>query len=284
MKTLIVLNVMSGNSAAVDIEALKRDYADQTADVVFLRTPQDDYDQEGYDRIIVCGGDGTLNRALNRNGGRKVELYYLACGTLNEKAKAQQGKKKLRRLQAVGQVGGKLFSYVAATGAFTEIGYTPRAETKKKLKVFAYFSKTLKAYRIFNVAAAIKTEKHSYKDVFNLIMILDSPRCFGFNFNRLYKKGQKGFHVLTIKSPKHKGFLGLISMFFTFFRAFFIGFNKEVYTDKIKFFAAEKITLDLEERQAFCVDGEETFFEGEVAVERLKTTAEIFILQNRYRL
>ena len=120
-----------------------------------------------------------------------------------------------------------LFTYVLATGAFTPIGYTSKPETKKKLGVFAYIGHVFKEYRVNRIKADIDCGTKRFEGEFNLIMFVKSPRCFGFPFNKAYDAESESGHLVAIRSPKHGGALGLIEMFFPFFRVFFLGLKKE---------------------------------------------------------
>ena len=60
---------------------------------------------EKDDAVIICGGDGTLNRFVNDTNGIEIrnELYYFACGTGNDFAR-DLGKEILRIMSAYYEV------------------------------------------------------------------------------------------------------------------------------------------------------------------------------------
>ena len=251
-KTLIVHNNMSGNAQRMDAETLQKTYAHgEDVTTVELMEAGQDYDVEGFDKLVVCGGDGTINVAVNKCKEKDVEIYCYPAGTLNEKAKAYG---ESRRVKKMGTVNGELFTYVFATGAFTEIGYSADIGKKKKFKKSAYIGKVLSAYKPYAIEGEIRADK-TYKGRFALIMAIDSDRCFGFRFNRAYDRENDCLYYLLIRSVG-EGILGKIRMFFPFFRSFFMGFNKEYHSKNIDFFPAKQAEIVLKEEQVFCMDGE----------------------------
>ena len=283
-RTLIVINDMSGNSGNADVESIrfacaKNDYVEELR----LLYPEQDYDVTGFDKLIVCGGDGTINNAINKCKDIKIDVFYFPYGTLNEKANtladAQERLKRSRQLRCMGMANKNLFSYVIAAGSFTEIGYTAKSSHKKRFKALAYVARVLSAYKVFSIDAEVVTEKETYAGKYTLIMILDSNRCFGFNFNKAYRPDDKIMHLLTIKSPGKNNLWGKFRMFFPFFRAFFIGFKGEYHSRRIDFLPIKNVEINLKEKQVFCVDGERREYEGFLHVEKLNIKPRLFIMQ-----
>ncbi len=280
-KTLIVVNDMSGNSEGVDVDVIRFVCAkNDEIHELRLHSPEQDYDVNGFDKLIVCGGDGTINNAVNKCKDMAIDIFYFPSGTLNEKAKStSEGLKKSRRLPCMGMVNKNLFSYVIAAGSFTEIGYRAKSESKKKFKALAYVAKVFSAYKVFNMAAEVVTDNDTYCGNYSLIMIIDSDRCFGFRFNKAYSPDDKIMHLLLIKSAGKNSFFGKIRMFFPFFRAFFIGFKKEYHSRKIDFLPVRNVEINLKDRQVFCVDGERREYEGFMHAEKLNIKPRLFIMQ-----
>ena len=108
-----------------------------------------------YDRIICCGGDGTLHEVINgviRNG-IKIPIGYLPMGSTNDYAK-NLGITKENALQRVkegtpgtidvGCINGEYFNYVAAFGVFTNVSFVTPQEWKNNLGYFAYLLEGIK--------------------------------------------------------------------------------------------------------------------------------------------
>ncbi|MFA6755271.1 MAG: diacylglycerol kinase family protein [Bacilli bacterium] len=265
-KCLIIINELSGSIKRMNLEEIKSVFCfNYEPEVLKLYSKKQKYSPNGFDRVVICGGDGTFSKYFNnakdcRDPNR--EIIYIPFGTLNEKAK---GNKSLAKLEPVllnnlGSIADYYFSYVAATGSFTPLGYVVNDKKKKKRKVFSYISKVLKEYKVHHVDATISSISNTniyIKDTFAIVMILKSKECFGLKFNHLYREDNETLYLLTIKAPKHKNVWGKIKLFFPLFRAFFIGFNKEYRSKYINFIPfKEQLNINLKKDEPFCVDGE----------------------------
>ena len=263
-KCLVVINQSCGNFDKFDKDVvegiLDGKYSVDFADI------DDDYPtrltNEGFAAVAILGGDGTLNSVLNKIKGLDVKVFYLPYGTLNEKSHTLDGARENGEI-LVGTVGGQVFTYVAACGTFTPIGYTAKVEQKKKLKSVAYLLKVVKEYQVWNTAASIDIDGEKHEGKYTLIMVLKSPRCFKFRFNHLYDHSKLTGHILLIKSPGKNNLWNKIRIFFPFFRAFFIGFRKEYSSKNMIFKEFDAVTVRLEEGTAFDIDGEMKMLEGE---------------------
>ena len=228
-----------------------------------IYTAEDSFDiaggSEGYDTLVLCGGDGTFHYAINALRDSKIELIYIPCGTFNDcahtlkKLDGNDRKKGQYRLD-LGEINGRLFSYVAAAGSFTPIGYLPKNKHKKVFKRLVYYLYAFKEYKTHRIPAKIKADGKILEDCYTLIMAINSRYVFGFNFNRIFNLNDGKGQLLLIKTPK--GPFKLIKMFFLFFRAFFVGFDSEYDGKNIKFLSFKRCMIQLENPVEFCVDGE----------------------------
>ena len=278
----LIVNRLSGNVDknfnVDDVKNLLSETYDNV-DVVFIDENHDlkmcDH-VDGYDALAVCGGDGTLNSAINAIRKKKMQLIYVPCGTLNDTAKSMRLAKELshsdRRIRKVdmGKVGDTMFAYVLAGGTFCEIGYTTEIKKKKHFKILAYIFEVLKTYKIHRIQVKLTVGDRVLDDEYTLVMAINCSRCFGFRFNKKFCHNNGLAQILLIKSPKHNGLLGKIEIFFPFFRAFFIGFNKEHDGKTIKFLDFSKAKLDIAEPTDFTMDGEKLTLEGENELKILK--------------
>lgn len=280
-KCLIVINEMSGHAARINAAALLEKFSvAYDVDFARIKSPDDGWSADGYDLVVACGGDGTFNRALNVCSENGTDLIYYGFGTFNECAKAKgtrRGGAEFIRLYEYASVGGRYFGYVAAAGSFTPLGYIVKPEKKQKLGVLAYLLEVVKQYRVFDIAARIDADGTDFSGNYTLIMAIDSMRCFGFRFNRLYRPDDGKVHLLLIRTPKFKGLLGKIAIFFPLFRAFFLGFSKEVHSRNLIFRAVSEATFSLDEPQIFDVDGDAVTLQGYIRVSVKKPAGEIYI-------
>ena len=258
MKCLLVINNLSGNSKRVIqksplVDVLKARYS--VIDTHIIDKNDGFYDVKrailGYDAIAVCGGDGTLNRTLNALRGSDVEFIYFPCGTLNDTARSL---KSYDGVIDVGEFNDRLFSYVTAVGSFTPIGYNSKPENKRIFKRLCYYLDAFKEYKLWHIDAEIDTDGLCTSGEFTLVMLINSKSCFGLNFNKLFSPTSGKAHLLLIRTPK--GAFSLVKMFFLFFRAFFVGFRKELNGKNIIFKEVERANIRLKKPLPFCVDGE----------------------------
>lgn len=280
-KCLIVINNMSGRSAKIDETKLREKFS-AAYDVSVVRiTEQDDvWSPCGYDLVVACGGDGTFNHALNACAECGVNLIYYGFGTFNECAKAKgtrHGESEFIRLYEYAEANDRYFGYVAAAGSFTPLGYVVDIRKKQKMGVLAYLLEVVKQYKVYRIPAEIEADGETFKGDYTLIMAIDSMRCFGFRFNRLYRADDGKVHLLLVKSPRVRGLLGKIAIFFPLFRAFFMGFGKEVHGDKLVFKSVSDLKIKLFAPETFDVDGDAVNFAGDVFIRVRKPANEVYI-------
>lgn len=104
-----------------------------------------------YERIVCCGGDGTLSEVLAgvAYSNSKVPVAQIPMGSTNDFAKNMHIPKNTLVATMIaagnnvinydiGSFNGRPFSYIAAVGAFTEVSYSAPQELKNTFGHFAY--------------------------------------------------------------------------------------------------------------------------------------------------
>lgn len=112
-----------------------------------------------YDRIVVAGGDGTLNEAIAgmMRLQSKIALGYIPTGSTNDFAASIRLPKDLVHVAKiavngtpayvdVGSFNRDNFIYVAAFGAFTDVSYSTPQDLKNVLGHSAYLIEGLKQF------------------------------------------------------------------------------------------------------------------------------------------
>ncbi len=165
MHSLLVFNPVSGRKEGKN-ERLGRMIANLTAsgeEVTVYQTGGKGAAQEcilrhakePFDRVICCGGDGTLHEVINGvlKSGWDVPLGYIPMGSTNDYAKnlgittqtalhcIEEG--AMSRID-VGCMNGEYFNYVAAFGLFTNVSIHTPQEMKNTLGYFAYLLEGVK--------------------------------------------------------------------------------------------------------------------------------------------
>ncbi len=110
-----------------------------------------------FDRIVVAGGDGTLNEAVS--GVLKLNspppLGYIPVGTTNDFSKNMNLPTELTEIVKIachgtvrpcdtGSFNGRSFIYVAAFGAFTDVSFSTPQSIKNLLGYSAYLLESVK--------------------------------------------------------------------------------------------------------------------------------------------
>lgn len=168
MKALLIYSRDSGHrqvdkSIAFLKKRLSRIF--EVLDIAYTQSKEEAYEKElhageNYDVLLVCGGDGTINNAINAlmNAEKRPILGFLNFGTMGDFGKSFGIKGNLKKQAKVIEKGnvaefdvGKLvtkdqsvyFGYCTGFGAFTEIAYEVGRDKKKRFGKLAYYWKAL---------------------------------------------------------------------------------------------------------------------------------------------
>ena len=178
--------------------------------------------ENGYDLLVVAGGDGTLSQCLQGIMGceKKIPIGYVPAGSTNDFAKSlgipsdqiRAAKIITHGKPALCDVGGfndSYFSYVAAFGAFTNITY----ETSQKLKnVFGHAAYLAEgATQLGTIKAKplrIEYEGNTIEGDFIVGMITNTASVGGMIKVKDFLLDDGLFEVTLIKKPRSKAELG----------------------------------------------------------------------------
>lgn len=160
-KALFIVNPNAGKMTIKEnlIEILGKFNASGYITTVYITQKANDAKEyienqgQGYDMIISCGGDGTLNeilRGISSTEGIFAPIACIPAGTVNDFARSLGIPSEIQRAADIildspthaydfGTFNGEIFSYVAAAGAFTEVSYGTPQHLKNLMGKFAYF-------------------------------------------------------------------------------------------------------------------------------------------------
>ena len=223
-----------------------------------------------FDRIICCGGDGTLNEIFTGlvEARARLPVGYIPSGTTNDFANTLKLPKSISKAAVValeGQMsdidlgsfsGRKYFSYVASFGAFTNASYKTPQWLKNFLgrpSYFLYGVSSIKDIRPYSArVAADDTE-------------IEGEFIFGSVSNATYMGGFKPFpqnfvclddglfELILVRVPKSPKDMQVIVD----------NMIKRSYNDKqVTLIKAKKFSFTFTESVPWTVDGE---FAGDVA-------------------
>ena len=232
----------------------------------------------GYDRVVCCGGDGTLNETVRGllavPADLRPVLGYIPAGTTNDFSRTLELPKTLPelaetagagvpRLIDVGDAQGSLFTYVAAFGLFTDVSYSTPQASKNLLGHFAYVLEGMG--KLANIPSfhmrVTSSEGHDIEGDYIYGMVGNTVSVGGLvNLPRdkvLLDDGR--FEVILIRRPENARDWQSILTALT---------NLELVEEgAVTGFAAGDITFTCDTPVAWTVDGE---FGGEQAVTHVK--------------
>lgn len=174
-----------------------------------------------FDRIVISGGDGTLNESINGIMKIKKEkrpyLGYIPAGTTNDFASNLKIPKNMIKAAEiavsgekfscdVGCFGEKNYLYVAAFGAFSDVAYDTPQMNKNYFGQLAYVLEGIKKlHNLKSYKLNVITEEKNFSGEY----------IFGMASNSNYIAGMKAksslnaqlndglFEILLIKYPKN---------------------------------------------------------------------------------
>jgi len=172
-----------------------------------------------YDRIVVSGGDGTLNEAVSGiiQYGAETPIGYLPTGTTNDFATTLDIPKNMEKALDicvegrpyaidVGSFNHRIFNYVAAFGAFTDVPYETPQPRKNILGGFAYLVEgLLKLPTIQPYECRITYPEGSLEGEFIFGMVSNSDSVAGIKnaFGNTAELRDGLFEVTLIKNPRN---------------------------------------------------------------------------------
>jgi len=219
----------------------------------------------GYDRVICCGGDGTLNEVINGvlKSKKKIKIGYIPAGSTNDFASGIGLSPDLARAAEnavegkdteldVGNFNGeRYFSYIASFGIFTASSYSAPQETKNVLGHFAYVLegiKDLAAIQPVHVRCEADGEEFEGDYIFGAVA--NTFRIGGIvKLSRDTVKLNDGvFELVLVKCPKNINDFNKIAS-----AVAASNFENEMFV----FRKAEKISITLPSDVVWSVDGEQ---------------------------
>ncbi|MDP4118943.1 MAG: diacylglycerol kinase family lipid kinase [Bacillota bacterium] len=235
--------------------------------------------EKGYNLIVCCGGDGTLNEVVNGivQGGGTLPVGYIPAGSTNDFADSMGISTDL--IQAAYSItkcrspikldlglfnNSRVFTYIASFGAFTATSYTVPQNMKNAMGHFAYVLggimdvTTIKPY---HVSAQANGETYEGDYIFGAVSNSSSVGGIIKLGNEAVSLNDGKFEVLLVKNPStptelHKVFWGLFNADFSDSKAF-------------DFFRTDKIKFDMPDGMDWSLDGEYEPWKNVVEIENI---------------
>ena len=215
------------------------------------------------DRVVVAGGDGTLNSAINGliAADCKKPFGYIPCGSTNDfshsvgiPVKLLDAAKTAVSGSALtidaGCMNGRYFSYVAGFGAFTEVTYTTPQNTKNAVGYFAYLiSGAASLPNIVPYRVAFESKEKSGEGEYILGLVTNTLQVAGMKnlLPRDIALDDGLLEVLLVKNPKNPLDLNKILA---------AVMKKDFGADCFEYFKTARIKFCSEKQLAWTLDGE----------------------------
>ena len=275
VKVLFVINPCSGKGKIKnELLSILRIFCSQGYNVTTYVTSArgeaikaaEEAELQGYECIICCGGDGTLNEVITgvMKSGSTIPVAYIPAGTTNDFAKTHKIPVKMTTAaKAITKTAEKYkldvgsfnneryFSYIASFGIFTSASYKTNQNVKNTIGHMAYIFEgisNLINIEEFDISYTADDKEFSGKYIYG--GITNSTSVGGvFKYDpQLVDVSDGLFEILMIKKPKNPNDVmkiigGVTSGDFS---------DSEIFD----FCKASKITLNMPENVTWTLDGE----------------------------
>jgi len=257
----VLAEVLAGLSAQGFLPTVFRTASPgDAADTAFRLAPD-------YDRLVCCGGDGTLNEVvsglLRLPEEQRPVLGYLAMGSANDFSRNLNLPKSIAEQTVLACSGegsfvdiglscDRVFTYVTAFGLFTEVSYSTPQNMKNILGHFAYLLEgagSLKSVPSYHMTVTADDGRQVEGD-FIYGMVGNTVSVGGVMSlpKRLVKLDDGQFEVLLVRKPRSvKDWQDMIS---------FVSNLQIPRSGAVEAFTAREITFRCDRPVAWTVDGE----------------------------
>lgn len=219
--------------------------------------------EEKYDMIICCGGDGTLSETISgiMQSSHPLPLGYIPCGSTNDYAKSlgissdyvEAATNAINGKEYpvdIGKINGKHFNYIASFGLFTSVSYNASRSLKSMLGHTAYVLEgTKELTKIKANHVRIETDSAVYEDDYIFGAVANSTSIGGIvKIDETLVSFNDGvFEICLVKMPKTPADLVKIIKGMM---------NSDFTLDCFEFFRASSLKITAPGDMAWSLDGE----------------------------
>lgn len=295
MKILIIYNPKSGNNTFskkipyVKKKLIKNNLTDftfyaSTGPNDITNYIKENLEREKYDVLVISGGDGTLNEAIN--GVMKLEvkpkIAYIPSGTANDvgymlgmRKSIKQSFKEIIKHNVVKmdvcKMNDRHFMYTSGCGKFTNVSYSTTSLPLKKAlgKMYYFFEAAKQIPTTTEMNMTIKYDGKEIKGKYFLMLALTGNRVAGFTIKKNKQvKLNNGKIELVLFNQKN------FSSIFNMTNYFILGEN---YRNGIESITASEFEIISEENLDYNVDGENWGSCNKATLTIQKEALEIFV-------
>lgn len=232
-----------------------------------------------FDLLILFGGDGTLNEAVNglMVSRKKPKLLYVPVGTVNDFGNylkiSSDYRKTLKLLNEksflidVGMINERYFIYVLACGKFTNISFGGNEGNNKRFlgKAYYYLKATNEFFKSYNMN--LRIDERVNKN-YSLLLGMNIGRIAGFKIRKNPNKLNDGkIKVVLFKSATF--FTNIAIGLYLLFGIKLKGMVEVHEISSLKIISNNKCRYN--------TDGEESYLTKEAKIKILKEALEIYV-------
>lgn len=269
-KVKFIYNPYSGeNSILSDIDMVIKVYQKNGYTIVPYRLDRDagiekaffDID-EGYNHVLIAGGDGTVDIVVNFMMNNNIEkpIAILPTGTANdfatfigmpknvESACEQIIKGQVRGVD-IGKINDKYFINVASTGLFTDISQKTDDNLKNTIGKLAYYLKGLEQIPNFrNLKVKVTSEEVVFEGDMYLMLVFNGQTAGNINFAYKAVLDDGLLDVIIIKASMP---IDIINLLFSMLKGEHLEGNQSLV-----YFKTKKLLIESNEDIVSDIDGE----------------------------
>lgn len=215
--------------------------------------------EEGYKYVLIAGGDGTVDRAVNyiKNNNIDIPIAILPTGTANDFAKfiempqdveaaCEQILNSEVKMVDLGKINENYFINVASTGLFTDVSQKTDINLKNTMGKLAYYVKGIEQLPNFRkLKVKVKSEQMNYDGDMFLMLIFNGRTAGNLKFAYKAEIDDGLLDVIIINAGK----INMIPLFIKMLRGEHLeDVNGLVYfkTNKLEIECNEGIVTDID--------------------------------------
>lgn len=270
-KVKLIYNPFSGNNKIInEIDTIIGVYQKHGYQLIPFRISYEasledafiDLNDEGWDHLLLAGGDGSVSESINMMKQNKINLPVgiLPIGTANDFAKCigipsnikeaceQIIASKSKKID-LGYVNGKFFINVLCFGLFTEVSQNTPTNLKNTMGKLAYYINGIKELPKFKkLKVSVEGKEHFYVGDAFLVFVFNGRTAGNINIAYKAKLDDGMLDVIIVKADlvhTAKSFLN-----------FLIRNHLEDSDNGITYFRTNDIRIDCAEEVGTDIDGE----------------------------
>lgn len=298
MQTAVILNPKAGNWAAKrHFPRIIEFFQENNLNAQFIETEAPGHAQsvassaarEGVERLVVAGGDGTLNEVVNgiMHAGKGIPLGIIPLGSCNDFIKSTTIPSDLdgalKTIQDnnpkpfdVGMAGDRYF--INSIGLGFDVAIVKKMQSTGGKNNFAKYLATVLSKIMFYKGLSLIIDSEPFKSKEDtLLLTIANGKCFGGNFNIApHAEPDDGkLDGIIIGNVAPVGRIGILSKVFS---------GKHIQDKRVKTFQVTGLELRSESELEFQVEGE-LFIPGkkEISIKVLPGQIKIFVPQNNFQ-